>query len=73
MNTLLRELGWFVNPTPTETVGREVDSQVAAPTGSKITTLVLDWVVLDLVVRFDSRAFGVAGSFSKCAFASIVW
>ena len=43
--------------------------QVAAPTGSKITTLVLEWVVQDLVARFDSRGVGVAGSFSKCALA----
>ena len=59
-------------PTPAETVGTEVDYQVAAPTGSKITTLVLDWIVLDLVVGFDSPDFEVAGSFSKCAFASTV-
>jgi len=42
--------------------------------GSKITVLV---PVLDLVegsvVRSDSRGFGVAGSSSKCAVASIVW
>ena len=59
-------------PTLTESVGREVDSQVAAPTGSKITALVLDWVVQDLVAGFDSLGFEVAGSFSKCAFASTV-
>ena len=54
-------------------MGREDDNQVAAPTGSKITALVLDWVVQDLVAGFDSPGFEVAGSSSKCAFASIVW
>ena len=39
---------------------------------SKITALVLGWAE-DSVVRSDSRGCGVAGSFSKCAFASIVW
>jgi hypothetical protein len=53
--------------------GNKVDNQVAAPTGSKITALVLDWVVQDLVPGFDSPSFEVAGSFSKCAFASTVW
>jgi hypothetical protein len=38
-------------------------------TGSKITALVLDWVVQDLVGGFDSPDFEVAGPFSKCAFA----
>src|SRR2546425_2046795 len=38
----------------------------------KITALGLGWVE-DSVVRSDSRGFGVAGSFAKCAFASIVW
>jgi hypothetical protein len=41
--------------------------------GSKITALVPEWGDEDWVVRSDSRGFGVAGSFSKCAFASIVW
>src|SRR5215475_807908 len=56
-------------------VRREAEdaNQVAAPTGSKITGLVPHWVVQDLVVRFDSRGFGAAGSFSKCALASTVW
>src|SRR6266446_804433 len=53
--------------------GTEVANQVAAPTGSKITALVLDWVVQDLVAGFDSPGFEVAGSSSKCAFASTVW
>jgi hypothetical protein len=43
------------------------------PAGSKITALVLDSDVEDWVVRSDSRGFGVGGSSSKCAFASIVW
>ena len=59
-------------PTPAEEVGREVDSQVAAPTGSKITAPALDWVVQDSVAGFDGPDFEVAGSFSKCAFASTV-
>ena len=42
------------------------------PTGSKITALVLGWVE-DSAFRSDSRGFGVAGSFSRCAFAWIVW
>ena len=42
-------------------------------TGSKITAPVLDWSAEDLVVRSDSRVLGVAGSFSQCAFALIVW
>ena len=41
--------------------------------GSKITALVPEWGDEDSVVRSDSRGFGVAGSFCKCAFASIVW
>jgi phage-related protein len=41
-------------PTLTEKVGREDDYQVAAPTGSKITALVLGWVVQDLVARFGT-------------------
>jgi 2-methylcitrate dehydratase PrpD len=45
----------------------------AAPTGSKITALVLDWIAQDLVAGFDSPGFAVAGSSSKCAFASTVW
>ena len=52
---------------------REDANQVAAPTGSKITALVLDWVVQDLVAGFDSPGFEAAGSSSKCAFASTVW
>jgi len=40
-------------------------------TGSKIIALVLECVE-DSVVRSDSRGFGVAGSFSQCAFVSIV-
>jgi len=40
--------------------------------GSKITALVLGWVE-DSVVRSDSPDSGVAGSFSSCAFVSIVW
>ncbi len=42
------------------------------PTGSKITALVLGWVE-DSAFRSDSQGFGVAGSFSRCAFAWIVW
>ena len=41
-------------------------------TGSKITALVLGWVE-DSVDRSDSRGFGVAGSFSPCAFALTAW
>ena len=59
-------------PVPFEKRETEVDYQVAAPTGSKITALVLDWVVQDLVAGFDSPGFEVAGSSSKCAFASTV-
>jgi hypothetical protein len=40
--------------------------------GRKITALALG-LVQDLVVRSDSRSFGVAGSSSRCAVASIVW
>ena len=40
--------------------------------GSKITALVLG-LVEGSVVQSDSRGFGVAGSSSKCAVASIVW
>jgi hypothetical protein len=40
--------------------------------GSKITAFVLDWVE-DSVDRSDSRGFGVAGSFSPCAFALTAW
>ena len=40
--------------------------------GRKITALVLG-LVQGSVVRSDSRGFGVAGSSSKCAVASIVW
>src|SRR5205807_6907251 len=46
--------------------------QAAFP-GSKITALVSEWGDEDSVVRSDTQGFGVAGSFSKCAFASIVW
>jgi hypothetical protein len=38
----------------------------------KITALVLGWVA-DSALRSDSRVFGVAGPFSQCAFALIVW
>jgi hypothetical protein len=38
----------------------------------KITALVLGWVE-DSALRSDSRGFGVAGSFSRCAFVWIVW
>ena len=40
--------------------------------GSKITALVLGWVE-DSAIRSGSQAFGVAGSSSKYAFASILW
>ena len=39
---------------------------------SKITALALGSVE-DLVVRSDSRGFGVGESFSRCAFALIAW
>src|ERR1700731_2483058 len=45
---------------------KEVDLQAR-----KITVLVLGWVE-DSVVRSDSQGFGVAGSFSQCAFASFL-
>ena len=38
----------------------------------KITALGLGWIE-DSLVRSGSRGFGVAGSFSRCAFAWIVW
>jgi hypothetical protein len=41
--------------------------------GRKSLPPVLNWSVEDLVVRSDSRALGVAGPFSQCAFALIVW
>src|SRR5713101_7386990 len=41
-------------------------------TGSKITALVLGWVE-NSVFLSDSRGFGVAGSFSPCAFALTAW
>ena len=61
-------------PTPNFLVKKEVegDYQVAAPAGSKITPVVLDWVVEDSAVRSGSQGFGVAESSSKCAFASTV-
>ena len=52
------------------------DRGLAGPVkpGSKITSPVLDWVaVADSAARSDSRGFGVAGSFSQCAFALLVW
>jgi hypothetical protein len=38
-----------------------------------LSAVVPDWAVEDSVVRSGNRGFGVAGSFSTCAFASIVW
>ena len=43
-----------------------------SPAASKITALALGSVE-DLVVRSDSRGFGVGESFSRCAFALIAW
>ena len=43
-----------------------------SPAASKITALALGSVE-DLVVRSDSRCFGVGESFSRCAFALIAW
>jgi hypothetical protein len=45
--------------------------RVHTETGLKITGLEL--TVGDRVVRFGSQDFGVAGLFSQCAFASLVW
>src|SRR5215469_9573292 len=43
-----------------------------SPAASKITALALGSVE-DLMVRSDSRGFGVGESFSRCAFALIAW
>ena len=62
------EIGGLHDPTSTKNAG--------GTPGSKITALVLVPVlglVEGSVVRSDSRGFGVAGSSSKCAVASIVW
>ncbi len=46
---------------------REVDSQVAAPAGSKITALVLDWVVQNWMAGFDSPGFELPDHFQSAA------
>jgi hypothetical protein len=51
--------------------GEDLASQ-GRKSGSKITALVLGCVE-DSALRSGSRAFGVAGSFSSCAFVWIVW
>src|SRR6266446_1150497 len=48
------------------------DLSPLAATASKITALVLGWVE-NSVFLSDSRGFGVAGSFSPCAFALTAW
>src|SRR6516162_4943627 len=53
-------------------VNVDLSSSRCITAGSKITALVLGWVE-DSALRSDSRGFAVAGSFSPCAFAWIVW
>ena len=53
--------------------GKRKEAELYAPDpGSKIIALVLGWVE-DSASRSGSQAFGVAGSSSKYAFASILW
>ena len=59
--------------TRTRDLCRDSGPLIGFTTGSKITARVLNWSAVDSVVRSDNRGFGVAGSFSQCAFALILW